>query len=220
MHRFSLSHLTDPAVQSGQAASITQDCRTTATLLAHIAETDARRLYLPLGYSSMYQYCVREFHRSEDVASKRIRAARAARELPAIFELLADARLSLSGVLMLAPHLTAETAGGLLEAATHRTNAELEALLAGLAAAPDLLTPTLYGNRTDSHDSSAVRRITPSAEPESAGCAIPVGCPPGRRRSRRCAVGVRPCSMTRRTSCCSAPGSCSGMRSRRATRWR
>ena len=35
-------------------------------LLADIAEFDARKLYRPAGYSSMFAYCVGSLHRSED----------------------------------------------------------------------------------------------------------------------------------------------------------
>ena len=57
----------------------------------------------PAGYPSMHAYCVHELRMSEDVASKRIHAARAARNFPAIFAAVADGRLHLSGVCLLAP---------------------------------------------------------------------------------------------------------------------
>jgi hypothetical protein len=57
----------------------------TAVVLAHIGEVDARRLYLPLAYRTMHEYCLHELHLSEDAAYKRIQAARTARRFPAIF---------------------------------------------------------------------------------------------------------------------------------------
>jgi hypothetical protein len=103
---------------------------TTAALLAHLAEVDARKLYLPAAYPSMFDYCVHELHLSEDAAYKRIQAARIARQFPALFEALADGQLHLSGVCLLAPYLTRENADLLLAAAAHRTKAEIESLLA------------------------------------------------------------------------------------------
>src|SRR6266487_4225410 len=85
MRAYSLSHLTDPELLRGLASLIAQDRVTTAALLAHLAEVDARRLYLPAAYPSMYLYCVYELGLSEDSALKRIRAARTARRFPAIF---------------------------------------------------------------------------------------------------------------------------------------
>jgi hypothetical protein len=129
MRAYSLSHLSDPELLKGLTSLVAQDCATTAELLAHIAEFDARRLYLPAAHPSTYSYCVNELHLSEDAASKRIQAARLARQFPVLFEALADGRLHLSAVCLLAPYLTPENAEGLLAEAAHRTKAEIEELL-------------------------------------------------------------------------------------------
>ncbi len=138
MLAYSLSHLADGVLLRNLAALVAQDRSTTASLLAHIAEVDARKLYLPAAHPSMYSYCVHELHLSEDAASKRIHAARAARELPAIFVAVADGRLHLSGLSLLAPHLTSESADELLAAAAHKTKREIEQLLAHRFPQPDL----------------------------------------------------------------------------------
>ncbi len=130
MRAYSLSHLTDPELLRGLASLVAQDRATTATLLAHIAEFDTRRLYLPAGYPSTFAYCVHELRLSEDAAYKRIQAARVARQFPVIFEALADGRLHFSAVGLLAPCLTPENADELLAAATHRTKAEVAELIA------------------------------------------------------------------------------------------
>src|SRR6266571_223514 len=137
---YSLSHLGDRALLRDLAALVAQDRATTARLLAHIAECDARRLYLPAAYPSMYAYCVHELRLSEDAAYKRIRAARTARQFPAIFDAVTEARLHLSGVVLLAPHLTPENADELLAAAANRSKAEIEHLLAQRFPRPDLPT--------------------------------------------------------------------------------
>ncbi len=144
MKSYSLSHLTDHVLLRDLAAIVSQDrsgptcggCP--ASLLAHLAEVDDRKLYLPAAYPSMYAWCVGELHLSEDMASKRIHAARAASRFPAIFPALADGRLHLSAVVLLAPHLTEETADELLAVATHRTKAEIELLLAQRVPRPDV----------------------------------------------------------------------------------
>ena len=138
MPSYSLSHLSDRDLLRGLASLVVDDRTTTAMLLAHIAEVDARRLYVPAGFPSMFLYCVHELHLSEESAFKRIRAARTARQFPAIFEAVAEGRLHLSAVLMLAPYLTPENGGELLAAATHKTRAEIEQLLAQRFPRPDL----------------------------------------------------------------------------------
>ncbi|MEK7317316.1 MAG: HNH endonuclease signature motif containing protein, partial [Candidatus Eisenbacteria bacterium] len=110
---------------------------TTATLLAHIAEVDARRLYVPAGYTSMHAYCVEELRLSEDAAYKRIQAARAAGQYPALFPAMAEGRLHLAAVCLLAPHLTAKNADELIEAATNRRKSEIEGFLARRFPPPD-----------------------------------------------------------------------------------
>jgi 5-methylcytosine-specific restriction endonuclease McrA len=143
MKSYSLSHLADRTLLQALATLVTQDLATTAALLAHLGEVDERRLYRSAAYPSMYIYCVHELRMSEDTAFKRIRAARTAREFPAIYVALAEGRLHLSAVVLLAPHLTPETANELLVAAEHKTKAEIELLLAQRFPLPDL--PTFVG---------------------------------------------------------------------------
>ena len=140
MNSYSLAHLADTALLRDLVALVARDRATMAALLAHLAEVDARRLYLPAAHPSMYSYCVHELHLSEDSAFKRIRAARTAREFPAIFTALAQGRLHLSAVVLLAPYLTHDTADELLAAATHRSKSELEQLLAQRFPRPDVPT--------------------------------------------------------------------------------
>lgn len=139
MSTYSLSHLADSTLLRDLAALVTRDRTTTAHLLAHLAEVDARKLYLPAAYPSMYAYCIGELHLSEDGASKRIQAARVARRFPAIFEAVAEGRLHLSAVVLLAPYLTEHTADELLAAATHKTKSEIELLVAQRFPRPDVL---------------------------------------------------------------------------------
>jgi 5-methylcytosine-specific restriction endonuclease McrA len=140
MNFYSLSHVSNAALLRDLATSVKQDRATTATMLAQIAEVDERQLYRAAAYESMYLYCLHELHMSEDVAYMRIRAARAARKFPAIFPAVADGRLHLTAVVLLAPHLTTGTADALLAEASHKTKAKIELLLARHFPKPDLPT--------------------------------------------------------------------------------
>ena len=130
MSTYCLTHLSDPDLLRGLATLVAQDRGITATLLAHIVEFEARRLYLPAAYPSTYAYCVHELRLSEDAASKRIQAARVARQFPVLFEALAAGRLHLTGVCLLAPYLSPENAEDLVVVAAHKTKTEIEELLA------------------------------------------------------------------------------------------
>jgi hypothetical protein len=140
MTSYSLSHLADGTLLHNLTTLVSQDRATTAALLAHLAEVDERKLFVPAAYDSMHAYCVHELHMSEDIAYKRIQAARAARRYSAIFPALADGRLHLTAVVLLAPHLTPDTADELLVAATHKTKPELEQMIAARFPRPDLPT--------------------------------------------------------------------------------
>ena len=127
---YSRSQLSDEVLLRQLKASFARERFHTAALLADLAEVDARKLYRSAGYPHMSAYCMDEFGLPKDAAYKRIQAARTAREFPVMFELLADGRLNLSGVCLLAPHLTDANAAELLDEASGKKKAEIEVLLA------------------------------------------------------------------------------------------
>ena len=138
MARYSLSHLDDGVLLRDLKSLVAHDRETTASLLAHLAEVDARRLYAPAGHPSMFSYCVNVLGFSEDSAGRRIQAARLARRFPAVFPALADGRLHLTAVNLLSTWMTLANAEDLLAAAAHKTRAEIEQVLAERFPKPDV----------------------------------------------------------------------------------
>jgi hypothetical protein len=110
----------------------------TAQLVAHLAEFDARRLYLGAGFSSLFTYCRDVLRLSEHGAYNRIEAARAARRFPVILERLAEGSLNVTTVRLLAPHLADGNHEELLAAAMHRSKREVEELVARRFPRPDV----------------------------------------------------------------------------------
>jgi len=155
MHTDALLRIRDEDLLRKLNALVIQEHVTTAELLTVMAEADARRLYVPAGYSSMFAFCVEQLHLSEDAAYKRIQAARAARRCPALLAAIADGRIHLTGAGLLAPHLTGENAGELIESATHRRKSEIEEFLA-----------TRFGR---AEASTRIRVMTPIVAPQMAG---------------------------------------------------
>ncbi len=127
MRAHSLEHLSDRDLLCELEVRVRSS---TTELVACIGEVDARKLYLPAGYSSMYAYCVEKLGLSEGSAYKRIQVARAARGFPLLLDALADGALNLTGVVLLAPHLRPENAGDLIDAARGKPCGEIEELLA------------------------------------------------------------------------------------------
>ncbi|MDJ0848657.1 MAG: hypothetical protein QNK04_09790 [Myxococcota bacterium] len=109
-----------------------------ADLLAHVAEVDARRLYLDEGCPSMFAYCQRALGFAEGVVYKRIQVARAARRFPEILEALRRGDLHLTGLCLLAPKLEAHSVSELIQAARRRSTDEIRRMLADRDPKPDV----------------------------------------------------------------------------------
>ena len=132
------SQLSDAELVAAVATLAATERRTTVALIAHLAEMEARRLYLEAGFPSLFVYCVQVLRLSEGGAYNRIEAARAARGFPVVLQLLDPGLLNLASLRLLAPHLTTENHEGLLAAASGKSKREVQALLAAAFPKPDV----------------------------------------------------------------------------------
>jgi hypothetical protein len=107
----------------------------------------------------MFVYCTEVLHLSEAEAYLRITVARVSRKHPELLTLLADGRLHLTGIALLAPVLTQENADALLKRATHRSKRQVQELIAEIAPRPDVQAVMRKLPQ---------RRITPSLAPSPA----------------------------------------------------
>ena len=137
-----LYDLTNEALleETGRLAS--RERRSTAQLIAAIAEIDARRLYLAEGCSSMWAYCTQVLMLSEHATYHRITAARLSRRFPIILERLADGSLTLSNLKQIGPYITADSCEALLDAVAFKSKREVEAVVSALR--PQLATGNVY----------------------------------------------------------------------------
>lgn len=103
--------------------------RVTVRVLEFLAEVDLRRLWIKEGYSSLFDYCVRGLGYSEGEANRRIQAARCATRVEEVKPLLAANALSLSGLSLVAPYITAQNAKEILPAIEGRPVREIEKVL-------------------------------------------------------------------------------------------
>jgi len=132
------SHLSDDDLVDQVNVLARGEREATASLIAHLAELDARRLYLGAGFSSLFTYCCEVLHLSEPAAYNRIEAARAARRWPVILGMVGEGALSLATVRLLVSHLTAENHRELLAAATGKSKRQVEELLVRHFPQPDV----------------------------------------------------------------------------------
>jgi hypothetical protein len=80
----------------------------TVDVLRHIREIEVRRLFIDLGYSSMYAYCLKRLKYSEGQASRRLASARLLTELPEIEKRIEDGDLSLTNLSKIQSFVRAE----------------------------------------------------------------------------------------------------------------
>jgi hypothetical protein len=134
------SHLSDGALIAEVTRCARDERHATAQLVAHLAELDARQLYLGAGKSSLFAYCHDVLGLSADAAYNRVEAARVCRLFPQTLAQLDDGSLTVTSVRLLSRHLTAENHRELLAAASRRSKREVEELVAVRFPKPD--TPT------------------------------------------------------------------------------
>ena len=182
MHLDALAKVSDRELLDGLRELVARHHQLEADLLTHLAEVEARELYLDEGCSSMFVYCTEMLHLSEATAYGRIQASRTARRFPVILERIRAGELHLTGVRLLAPHLTADNHLELLDQARHLSKRALEQLLVERAPRPDApasirrvpqrsiareLWPTASDERLQQLD--ALRLPRPAHSPEPLG---------------------------------------------------
>ena len=91
-----VSGLADDALlaQTRQLARIEQQLN--VTVIDHLREIEARRLYLRRGFSSLFDYAVRELGYTDSAASRRINAMRLCKEFEEVREGLQDGSITLT----------------------------------------------------------------------------------------------------------------------------
>jgi hypothetical protein len=169
------SQLTDIALATALSRLAVSARHVTADLVAHLAEFDARRLYLPAGFASMFTYCCAVLHLSESEAYNRIEAARAMRRFPRLLDRLRDGSLNLTTVRLLAPHLTEDNQGRLLALASGKSRRQLDELLAAEYPQPPVPAlvrklPTAPPRTTQAHNLTVV---TPPPSSEESPRSVP-----------------------------------------------
>jgi hypothetical protein len=133
-----LSLLSDEALFQSLHAVLSKHRSCTANLVVHLAELDARRAHLGLGFSSLFAYCVEHLGFSEDEACRRIDAARISRQFPHIPALLASGNLTLTAAGLLKPYLTQENAAELLAGVSKKPTRAAREWLAARFPRPDV----------------------------------------------------------------------------------
>ena len=105
-------------------------------VLEHIAEADRRRLYLTLGYSSLFSYLTEACSYSAGAAQRRIDAARLLNELPEVADKIESGDLNLAQIVILQKgarekkNVTRDTKLKLVKSLQNKNTAESQKLVA------------------------------------------------------------------------------------------
>lgn len=167
--RSSLTHLSDVALMRELPRLASAERTSAAALLAALAEADARQAFARVGYASLHAFCVQKLKLAPDVASKRIQAARAVREFPALLAALEDGRLNVSALVLVAPRLTAENFETVLAAAAGQSQKDLRTILAQRfpIARPDIAGVARSADALPVTEQSAKQDLNPVAPPDA-----------------------------------------------------
>ena len=137
-HEYRLKALADDELLAGLASIVSRRNQITAEFLAYLAELDERQIFLDLGFSSLFEYCVEALGLCESTAGRHIAAARVCRNHPEVFALVASGALHASALSLLRKHLTTENAVELFELCKQRSARKVEELLAARFPRPDV----------------------------------------------------------------------------------
>jgi 5-methylcytosine-specific restriction endonuclease McrA len=136
--RYRLVALGDEQLVAALAGLVRRENDALSDLLAHLAKLDERRLYLDLGFTSLFVYCTEALGFCKSSAGRRIAAARVCRKYPEAFARVAKGELQLSVLSVLAQYLNPENAAELFGACSRRSFEQVEELLAARFPKPDV----------------------------------------------------------------------------------
>jgi len=129
---------------------VAQERKLTIDVLRHLKEIERRMLHLKRGYSSLFEYAVKELHYSEAAAARRVSAMRLLKECPEISKAIEEGTLNLSSVSAVQTFLkreeqekgkvyTSDEKRDLLESMKNLSKRECEKTLASLS--PESVIP-------------------------------------------------------------------------------
>ncbi len=139
-----LKSLSNRALLSGIRKLSETERKTVLSILVHLIEIDRRKLYLPLGFSSLYEFCTERLGYSESTAGRRISIARCIRDYPAVYRSLSCGKVSMTNLAMITRIMTPENVSDLLCRIEGASKREVELLVSSRrpkSAIRDRVTP-------------------------------------------------------------------------------
>lgn len=107
-----------------------QEHEALVALLVYLGELDRRKLFLGLGYSSLFAYCTKKLKFSEPAAFRRISGARVIKRFPQALRLLRTKEINLTTLSLIHSIISDKTAKEIFETVIGKSKAEVEQLVA------------------------------------------------------------------------------------------
>ena len=102
---------------------------TVLSILVHLVEIERRRLYLEMGYSSLYEFCVKRLGYWEATAARRVSIARCIGRFPLAGRALFSGKVTLTNLALVTKLITAENASDLLSRIAGTSKKQVELLV-------------------------------------------------------------------------------------------
>jgi 5-methylcytosine-specific restriction endonuclease McrA len=134
LERFSdgnyLKRLTDEKLLEGLMEILRNERAAQVAVVKYLVEIERRRLYLPCGYASLFEFCTDYLGYSRSSAGRRIAAARCLARFPRVAVLFERGEIDLTVISLIAGVLTKENCKGILKWLKGRSLREVEAFAA------------------------------------------------------------------------------------------
>ena len=101
-----------------------------AGVLRHLIEIERRRLYLPRGYSSLFEFCTQHLKYSRSAAGRRIAAARALVKFTSLEGYILNGEVNLYALSLVSGILTEDNFARVISGIRNRSTRDVEALVA------------------------------------------------------------------------------------------
>ena len=152
-----LKHLSDDNLLTETKVMATTEREATLTVLKYLREVERRKLFLRRGFSSLFDYVVKELHYSEGSAQRRIASMRLMNAIPAIQKKIEDGVLPLSTLSQAQTFFRQEAITSpvqkmeVLERLEGKTSREVEKLLVCESTSPEKLIREKVRPLSESH---------------------------------------------------------------------
>ena len=103
-----IKRMNDQHLLASTEKLVSEERRITLEVLQHLREIEVRRLFVDLGFDSMYKYCTQRLKYSEGEAQRRLSSARLLRELPEIESQIQSGNLNMTNLSAMQSFVRAE----------------------------------------------------------------------------------------------------------------